>query len=259
MRDRPAGHARGDRRLAAIRPRRLAASRAGCGPVEASRRPRAAEGGTRLGCGGRTSATRRPMRAAIAAHPRRAGGRFARLATVIAGALPVVEQREVAGMITFETEQTIERRHGVWAYAADIARHPEWMGVIDAAVLRGVGPGVGSRGRSAWPSGRSSGTWNSRSPRRPGRRIVWRSISGAPFELEVSLDSLPPGQLDPGDIRGEASASTAVATARAGDRGGGQGRPERSAAPQGESRRLRRSTRRARRATTAAHRRCGDP
>lgn len=40
-------------------------------------------------------------------------------------------------MISFGTEQTIDRpADEVWAYAADILRHPEWMGVTDAAIGR---------------------------------------------------------------------------------------------------------------------------
>ena len=73
---------------------------------------------------------------------------FGRLATAVAGALPVVDQREGRIMITSQTEQTIERdATEIWAYAADIARHPEWMSVTDAAILRGVGSEVGSRAR----------------------------------------------------------------------------------------------------------------
>jgi hypothetical protein len=51
-------------------------------------------------------------------------------------------------MIKYQAEQTIERAAADgWAYAADIARHPEWMGVIDAAILHGVGLQIGSRDR----------------------------------------------------------------------------------------------------------------
>ena len=47
-------------------------------------------------------------------------------------------------MIRFQTEQTIDRpAHQIWTYAADITRHPEWMGVIDAR------PGGQSEPRSA--------------------------------------------------------------------------------------------------------------
>ena len=69
-------------------------------------------------------------------------------------------------MIKSQTEQTIERAAtDIWAYAADIVRHPEWMSVTDAAILRGVGSEVGSRGRERLASDRSSGMSNSRSPR----------------------------------------------------------------------------------------------
>ena len=49
-------------------------------------------------------------------------------------------------MIKFETVQTIERSaDDVWAYAADIRRHPEWMGVTDARIVQGSGAEVGAR------------------------------------------------------------------------------------------------------------------
>lgn len=98
-------------------------------------------------------------------------------------------------MIKFQTEQTIERADAdVWAYAADIVRHPEWMGVTDAAILRGVGSEVGSRGRERLALGPFK--WDVEfevTEAVPGRRIVWRSIAGAPFDLQVSLDLEPTG------------------------------------------------------------------
>ena len=98
-------------------------------------------------------------------------------------------------MIRSETEQTIERAaNDVWAYAADIARHPEWMSVTNAAVLRGVGSEVGSRGRERLVLGPFR--WDVEfevSEALPGQRIVWRSVEGAPFDLEVSLDLAPSG------------------------------------------------------------------
>ena len=49
-------------------------------------------------------------------------------------------------MISFATEQTIERSaDDVWAYAADIVRHPEWMDVTAARVVDGGGTEVGAR------------------------------------------------------------------------------------------------------------------
>ena len=93
-------------------------------------------------------------------------------------------------MITSQTEQTIERAaEDIWAYAADIARHPEWMGVTNAAILRGVGSEVGARGRERLVLGPFK--WDVEfevAEAVPGRRIVWRSVEGAPFDLQVSLD-----------------------------------------------------------------------
>jgi uncharacterized membrane protein len=90
----------------------------------------------------------------------------------------------------FTTQQTIARSaEDVWAYAADIARHPDWMSVTDAAVLRGVGSEVGARGRERLILGPFK--WDVEfevAEAVPGRRIVWRSVAGAPFDLEVALN-----------------------------------------------------------------------
>jgi uncharacterized membrane protein len=98
-------------------------------------------------------------------------------------------------MVTTTTEQVIERAAAeVWAYAADIVRHPDWMSVTHAAVLRGTGSEVGSRGRERLALGPFK--WDVEfevAEAVPGRRIVWRSVSGAPFDLEVSLDLEPAG------------------------------------------------------------------
>lgn len=98
-------------------------------------------------------------------------------------------------MIKFQTEQIIERAAAdVWAYAADIDRHPEWMSVTDAAILHGVGSEVGARGRERLVLGPFK--WDAEfevAEAVPGRRIVWRSVAGTPFDLEVSLDLAPTG------------------------------------------------------------------
>jgi uncharacterized membrane protein len=98
-------------------------------------------------------------------------------------------------MIKSRTEQVIERpAEDVWAYAADIVRHPDWMGVTDARILRGVGSEVGSRGRERLVLGPFK--WDVEfevTEALPGRRIVWRSVAGAPFDLEVALDLAPAG------------------------------------------------------------------
>jgi uncharacterized protein YndB with AHSA1/START domain len=98
-------------------------------------------------------------------------------------------------MIRSETEETIARSaEDVWAYAADIVRHPEWMGVADARVVRGQGGEVGARGRERLLLGPLR--WDVEfevSEAVRGRRIVWRSTAGAPFQLEVALDLEPAG------------------------------------------------------------------
>ena len=94
-------------------------------------------------------------------------------------------------MTRFVTEQTIARSADeVWAYAADIARHPEWMAVTDARVLTGR-ERPERAGGSGCGSARSSGTSSSRSrTRRPdvgssGRRsLARRSISSVALDLE---------------------------------------------------------------------------
>ena len=93
------------------------------------------------------------------------------------------------------TELVIERSaHDVWAYAADIVRHAEWMTVTDARVVRGDGARVGARGRERMRFGPFG--WDVEfevAEAEPGRKIAWRSLKGAPFDLEVTLDLEPVG------------------------------------------------------------------
>lgn len=96
-------------------------------------------------------------------------------------------------MSTFETKQTIDRSaDDVWAYAADIRRHPDWMTVTDARVLDGPGTRAGARGRERMRFGPFG--WDVEfevAEATPGRRIVWKAVDGAPFDLAVSLDLEP--------------------------------------------------------------------
>jgi len=96
-------------------------------------------------------------------------------------------------MISFETSATISRAaDDVWAYAVDIRRHPDWMAVADAHVLQGDGTLVGSRGRERLLVGPFK--WDVEFEvieAVPGRRVVWRSTSGGPMMLQVSLDLEP--------------------------------------------------------------------
>ena len=93
-------------------------------------------------------------------------------------------------MTRFVTEQTIARSADeVFAYAADIERHPEWMTVTDALVLDGPGTRTGARGRERVRFGPFG--WDVElevAEATAGRRIVWKAVDGAPFDLAVSLD-----------------------------------------------------------------------
>lgn len=103
-------------------------------------------------------------------------------------------------MTSSAAEQTIARSaQEVWTYAADIARHTEWMTVTDARVMHGDGTQVGARGRERLRFGPFG--WDVEfevTDAEPGRRIAWRSVGGAPFDLEVSLDLEP---IDPASTR----------------------------------------------------------
>jgi len=82
----------------------------------------------------------------------------------------------------------------VWTYAADVARHPDWMTVTDARVTSGDGVRVGSRGREGMNLGPVHFDVDFEvAEAEPGRRILWRSVGGAPFGLEVALDLAPDG------------------------------------------------------------------
>jgi len=98
-------------------------------------------------------------------------------------------------MSKFVAEQTIARSaDDVWAYAADIVRHTEWMTVTDARIVHGDGTQVGARGRERMRFGPFG--WDVEfevAEATPGRRIVWKAVAGAPFDLAVSLDLEPMG------------------------------------------------------------------
>ena len=93
-------------------------------------------------------------------------------------------------MSRFISAQTIARAaEDVWAYAADILRHPEWMAVTDARVIEGDGTLMGARGRERMRFGPFD--WDVEIEvvdAVPGRRIVWKAVGGVPFDNEVALD-----------------------------------------------------------------------
>jgi uncharacterized membrane protein len=93
-------------------------------------------------------------------------------------------------MIPFRTEQTIERpADEVWAYAADITRHPEWMGVLEARLTSGRPTEIGARGIERMQLGpRRVDVGLEVSESIPARRIAWRMAGGSPFAGEVTLD-----------------------------------------------------------------------
>ena len=98
-------------------------------------------------------------------------------------------------MIRFQTEQTIQRpAQEIWTYAADITRHPQWMGVIDARLVSGPATDIGARGVERTKLGPRTfevGVVVSKSI--PAHRIAWRMEGESPFIGEVTLDLEPLG------------------------------------------------------------------
>jgi uncharacterized membrane protein len=90
----------------------------------------------------------------------------------------------------FKAEATIDRpADEIWAYAADILRHPDWMSVLDAEILRGQGSEVGARGRERLNLGPIKWAVEFEVVEAvPGRRIVWRADDPHFAEYEVALD-----------------------------------------------------------------------
>lgn len=93
-------------------------------------------------------------------------------------------------MIRSRSEETISRpAHEIWAYAADILEHPNWMAVSDPRILSGSSTRVGSRGREVlsflWRRYEAEFEVTAADP---GRRITWRHVAGAPFEGELTLE-----------------------------------------------------------------------
>lgn len=98
-------------------------------------------------------------------------------------------------MIRFRAEQEIARSASdVWTYAADMTRHPEWMGVADAQVVRGDPREIGAMGRETVKMGARRFTAEFVvSESAPGRHIAWRIAGGMPLVGEARLDLEPVG------------------------------------------------------------------
>lgn len=98
-------------------------------------------------------------------------------------------------MTRFVAEQTIARSaDAVWAYATDIVRHICWMTITDPRIIEGDGTRVGDRECERMLFGPFG--WDVEfevAEATPGRRIVWKAVDGAPFDLAVSLDLEPVG------------------------------------------------------------------
>jgi len=98
-------------------------------------------------------------------------------------------------VIKFESALTIERSADeVWAYAADVRRHPEWMGVSAARLVSGTATEVGARAVERMKLGpRSVEVGLEVSGAIPARRIAWRLAGGSPLAGDVSLELEPLG------------------------------------------------------------------
>jgi uncharacterized membrane protein len=95
-------------------------------------------------------------------------------------------------MKRFETSAVIGRSADeVWAYAADILRHPEWMSVQNARVTAGDGTQVGARGveRQVFGPFKLDIAFEV-AEAVPGRRITWRGDDPR-FDMEYILDLEP--------------------------------------------------------------------
>jgi uncharacterized protein YndB with AHSA1/START domain len=101
-------------------------------------------------------------------------------------------------MIRFESEQTIDRSAGdVWAYAADVQRHPTWMAIEDAAILKGASGEVGTTFRETIKmGGRRYGAELVVSEAVPGKVVAWQVTGGMPIagEARLELEEMAPGR-----------------------------------------------------------------
>ncbi|MES2210025.1 MAG: SRPBCC family protein [Chloroflexota bacterium] len=96
-------------------------------------------------------------------------------------------------MITYRFQETIDRSaDDIWMLAADINRHPQWMGVTSSKILSGDSTSVGSRGLEVVAMGPFR--WAMEfvvTEALPGRRIAWRTAGGGPFTGDITLDLEP--------------------------------------------------------------------
>ena len=92
-------------------------------------------------------------------------------------------------MIPFTTTTTIDRpATEVWATAADMARHAEWMDVTESALILSDGVSPGSRARQAIRLGPISLRYELEvADAEPGRRIGWRTVGRGSLRADAHL------------------------------------------------------------------------
>jgi uncharacterized membrane protein len=97
--------------------------------------------------------------------------------------------------MNFEAVSTIARpAEDIWRYAADIGRHTQWMSVTEAQLTSGDGEQAGARGRETMTLGPMKITADLEvAEAEPARRLRWRTLPGASFDLDVILDLVPEG------------------------------------------------------------------
>lgn len=98
-------------------------------------------------------------------------------------------------MVKFRAETTIARSaEDIFAYAADVARHPEWMGVTDAKLISGHQTEVGARAAETLKFGPRTIPFTFEVVEvEPNRRIVWRTVDGGALNAEGGLQLVPEG------------------------------------------------------------------
>jgi uncharacterized protein YndB with AHSA1/START domain len=95
----------------------------------------------------------------------------------------------VTDVISYRFEEIIARPpEAVWAYAADILSHPEWMNVLEAEVVSGDPVHVGAVGRESVRVGPKTYPLElTVSAAEPGRVIGWR-FDGGPMAGDALLE-----------------------------------------------------------------------
>jgi hypothetical protein len=92
-------------------------------------------------------------------------------------------------MIPFESTQIIDRSvDDVWAYATDILRHPEWMGVLEVRMMEGSATEVGARAAERLRIGpRELDVELTVAESVPSRRVRWTVAGRSPLRADVTL------------------------------------------------------------------------